>query len=180
MKFLNTPIEGLMIVEPDVFADSRGLFFESFSEREFVKNNITLPFVQDNQSHSSRDVLRGLHFQRPPFEQGKLVRVVSGAVWDVAVDLRPGSPTFGSYFADELSAKNRRMLWIPPGFAHGFLTLEEDTVFIYKCTGYYHKESEAGVRYDDPTLRIPWNVSNPLVSDKDKALPYLSEIKFRD
>jgi len=178
MKFFKTPIEGLLTVEPDVFSDSRGSFFESFTAREFAKHAVDLPFVQDNQSHSSKNVLRGLHFQRPPYEQGKLVRVVKGAVWDVAVDIRPGSDTFGTYFADELSAANRRMLWIPPGFAHGFLTLEDDTVFIYKCTGYYNKESESGIRYDDPALRIPWNVDNPLVSDKDGRLPYLHEIKF--
>ena len=178
MKFLKTPIEGLLCVEPAVFSDSRGLFFESFSAREFEKHAPGFTFVQDNQSHSSKNVLRGLHFQRPPYEQGKLVRVVKGAVWDVAVDVRPGSETFGKYFAEELSESNRLMFWIPPGFAHGFLTLADDTVFVYKCTGYYHKESESGIRFDDPTLNIPWNASDPLVSDKDKQLPYLREIKF--
>jgi len=178
MKFVKTPIEGLLSIEPAVFSDSRGSFFESFSAREFVQHAADFTFVQDNQSHSSKNVLRGLHFQRPPYEQGKLVRVVKGAVWDVAVDIRPGSETFGKFFAEELSETNRRMFWIPPGFAHGFLTLADDTIFIYKCTGYYNKESESGIRFDDPALRIPWNVSDPLVSDKDKQLPYLHEIKF--
>ena len=180
MKFFKTPIEGLLVMEPDVFPDSRGLFFESYSEKDLAKNDVALKFVQDNQSHSSKHVLRGLHYQKKPFEQGKLVRVVKGSVWDVAVDIRPGSPTFGKYYADVLSAENHRMLWIPPGFAHGFLALEEDTIFLYKCTGYYNRDAESGIRYDDPSLAIPWNVTDPVVSEKDMALPLFDKINFSD
>ena len=178
MKFIKTSIEGLIILEPEVYTDRRGLFFESFSEKKFIENEIPFHFVQDNQSNSSNNVLRGLHYQKAPFEQGKLVRVVKGAVLDVAVDIRTDSPTFGKHFVDELSEKNCRMLWIPPGFAHGFLALEDDTVFLYKCTAYYNKEAEAGIRYDDPTLNIQWNISDPVVSEKDQALPFFTEIKF--
>jgi dTDP-4-dehydrorhamnose 3,5-epimerase len=178
MKFFETPIQGLALIEPAVFADDRGHFFESFSEKELRRLGLTLPFVQDNQSVSSKDVLRGLHFQKPPFEQGKLVRVARGSVIDVAVDIRAGSTTYGQHYSVLLSGKNNKMFWIPPGFAHGFLSLEDDTIFLYKCTNYYNKESEGGIRYDDPAIQIAWNVENPIVSGKDLALPSLNEIKF--
>jgi dTDP-4-dehydrorhamnose 3,5-epimerase len=180
MKFSPTSIDGVLLIEPDLYRDDRGLFFESFSERECRDNGIALPFVQDNESHSARGVIRGLHFQRAPWEQGKLVRVVKGAVWDVAVDIRPGSPTFGKYVAEELSAANRRMLWIPPGFAHGFLSLQDDTVFLYKCTAYYHRDAESGIRFDDPTLAIPWKTEAPVVSGKDRVLPLFTELPLGD
>ena len=180
MKFRKTSIDGVLLIEPDLYRDDRGLFFESFSERECRDHGIAMPFVQDNESRSARHVIRGLHFQRQPHEQGKLVRVVKGAVWDVAVDIRPGSPTYGKYVAEELSAEKRRMLWIPPGFAHGFLALEDDTVFLYKCTAYYHRDAESGIRYNDPALAIPWNVDAPVVSDKDMVLPLFTELHLGD
>ena len=178
MKFLTTFIEGLIIIEPDVYGDSRGSFFESWTRKEFESHGIPADFVQDNQSYSSKNVLRGLHYQLPPFAQGKLVRVVRGSVLDVAVDIRNESPTCGQHFLLELSEKNNKMLWIPEGFAHGFLTLENDTVFLYKCTAYYDRKSETGIRYDDPSLNILWNIANPVLSEKDMALPFFKEQNF--
>ena len=176
MNFVATPLEGLMVIEPKVFRDHRGYFFESYNRTEFVKNGIPADFVQDNQSFSNKGVLRGLHFQIPPFAQGKLVRVVKGAVLDVCVDIRKSSSTFGKYFSVELSDNNRKMLWIPAGFAHGFLTLEDDTLFLYKCTNVYDKNSEQGIRYNDPELNIQWNEKNPVLSEKDLELPLLKEL----
>lgn len=170
MNFKSTPLEGLIIVEPKVFHDDRGFFFESYNKDEFEKNGIHVDFLQDNQSLSNKGVLRGLHFQHAPFEQGKLVRVSQGAVLDVTVDIRKNSKTLGTCFAIELNAVEHRMLWIPAGFAHGFVTLEDQTVFLYKCTNLYHKASEGGIRYDDPDLAIPWNEKKPIVSDKDLQL----------
>jgi dTDP-4-dehydrorhamnose 3,5-epimerase len=168
------PFEGVFVLDPHVFADDRGYFFESYSAADLAAHGLTETFVQDNHSKSSKGVVRGLHFQRPPHAQGKLVRVVKGRVWDVAVDLRPGSATRGKWFGLELSEANRTMLYLPPGFAHGFLTLEDDTEFLYKCTAGYHKASEGGYRYDDPTFAIAWpTVDAPLVvSDKDRVLPF--------
>jgi len=180
MKFSQTSIDGVLLIEPDLYRDDRGLFFESFSERECRAHGIGTPFVQDNESHSTGHVIRGLHFQRKPYEQGKLVRVVRGAVWDVAVDIRPGSPTFGKFVAEELSSENRRMLWIPPGFAHGFQSLQDDTVFLYKCTAYYHRAAESGIRFDDPSLAIPWRTDRPVVSEKDRMLPLFTELHLGD
>jgi len=162
-------IKGLLVIKPDVFEDPRGYFFESYNEEKFRQFGIDVRFLQDNESKSGKDVLRGLHFQVPPYAQGKLVRVIKGAVLDVAVDLRRFSSTYGQWAAIELSEKNKWMYWIPPGFAHGFLTLEENTVFFYKCTEVYHKESECGIFWNDPDLNINWGIDHPLVSEKDKV-----------
>ena len=163
-------LKGLFEVRPRVFGDARGYFFESYSRRDFQVEGLDQTFVQDNQSYSRKGILRGLHFQKT-HPQGKLVRVVSGEVYDVAVDLRSGSPTFGRYCGLILSAKEQNQFYIPPGFAHGFLVLSDDSVFAYKCTDYYHPEDEGGIRWDDPTLDIDWPVRDVLVSDKDAALP---------
>ena len=162
-------ISGLLVIKPDVFEDARGYFFETYNEERFWQHGIELKFMQDNESKSGKNVLRGLHFQVPPYQQGKLVRVIKGAVLDVAVDLRKSSPTFGEWASIELSENNKWMYWIPPGFAHGFLTLEDDTIFFYKCTQVYHKESERGIFWNDPDLNIKWGIENPLISDKDKV-----------
>ena len=167
MEKIKTPVEGLLVIRPKIFGDDRGHFFESWSKESFTKNGMDLDFVQDNQSLSSKGVLRGLHFQNPPFAQGKLVRVIKGIVLDVAVDIRKDSPTYGQHFSIKLSEKNKTIFWIPPGFAHGFVTLEDDTIFIYKCTGVYNKESEGALLWSDKDLNIDWGVENPLVSDKD-------------
>src|SRR5690606_21973580 len=162
MKLTQTAIPDVVLIEPAVFADERGWFMESFNEARFhaelQKLGLPLPrpFVQDNHSCSKKGVLRGLHYQLPPHAQGKLVRVVQGAAFDVAVDIRKGSPTFGQWVGAELSAANRRMMWIPEGFAHGFVALEDDTHFLYKTTDYYAKDSEAAIRWDDPALAITW------------------------
>ncbi len=165
METIKTPIEGLLVIKPDIFEDDRGYFFESWSKKAF--QDIPLEFVQDNQSLSRKGALRGLHFQNPPFEQGKLVRVIKGAVIDVAVDIRKNSITYGQYFAIKLSEENKKIFWIPPGFAHGFISLEDDTIFAYKCTQIYNKESEGSLLWDDSDLNIDWGFLNPLVSEKD-------------
>jgi len=167
MKLLKTKIEELCLIQPDVFPDERGYFYESYQKDKFLKLGIDANFVQDNESMSGKGVLRGLHFQSPPFAQGKLVRVVSGAVMDVAVDLRLHSETYGKWESVKLSAENKLMLWIPEGFAHGFITLEDNTIFQYKCTNYYNRESERGIIWNDPNLSIDWGTDNPLVSEKD-------------
>jgi dTDP-4-dehydrorhamnose 3,5-epimerase len=169
MNFVETEIEGLFVIEPKVFNDERGYFFESFNNEVFIKNGINEIFVQDNESLSDKDVLRGLHFQRPPFSQAKLIRVVQGSVLDVAVDLRKESKTYGKHFSIELSAKNKKMFYIPTGFAHGFLTLENNTIFSYKCTNIYNKESEGSLLWNDKDLGIDWDVENPILSEKDKS-----------
>lgn len=166
-------MEGPMIIEPRIFHDPRGYFFESYNADTFAAAGITANFVQDNQSLSQKGAVRGLHFQAPPFEQGKLVRVVQGAVVDVVVDIRKGSKTYGESYAIELSAANQLMFWIPPGFAHGFETLEDNTIFLYKCTNMYHKASEGGLLWNDPALKIQWRTQEPIVSDKDQILPKL-------
>lgn len=176
MKLLDTPIQDVKIIIPDVFHDSRGSFFESYSQRHFETLGLKEIFIQDNQSESSRNVLRGLHFQNAPFEQGKLVRVVNGAVLDVVVDIRRNSPTFGKNFTYELSNENKHMLWIPPGMAHGFVTLSDNTIFVYKCTAFYNKASESGIRWNDPDLNINWGIKDPLVSEKDSVLPFWKDI----
>jgi len=178
--FMKAPIEGLVIIEPRAFPDERGYFMESYKQSDFEKAGILGPFVQDNHSRSRRGVLRGLHFQRPPYAQGKLVRVSRGRAWDVAVDLRGGSPTFGKYFALELSEFNRLMFWIPAGFAHGFLALEDDTELQYKCTAEYNAASDGGLRWNDPDIAIAWpDIGIPyLVSAKDAALPTLREVRL--
>jgi dTDP-4-dehydrorhamnose 3,5-epimerase len=168
MEILKQEIEGLLILEPRVFTDDRGSFCETFSERLFNEAvGHEVKFVQDNQSVSKKHVLRGLHFQHPPHAQGKLVRVARGAVLDVAVDLRKNSPTYGQHQIVELSAANQRQFWIPPGFAHGFLALEDDTMFVYKCTDYYSPECEGTIKWNDADLAIDWKVESPNVSEKD-------------
>lgn len=177
MKFHSTPLAGLVVIEPAVYTDPRGYFFESYNLDEFRKHQIDVDFVQDNQSNSKKGVIRGIHFQRDPHAQGKLVRVITGSVYDVAVDLRPGSPTFGRYIGLELSASNLKMLWIPAGFGHGFSVLEDNTTFLYKVTAGYNRESEGGIRYDDTELNINWQVSDALVSEKDRILPTFQEFR---
>lgn len=177
MEFEKTTIEDLLIIKPRVFSDERGYFYESYNKAVFKKNGLDLNFIQDNQSLSQKGVLRGLHFQTPPFEQGKLVRVIQGSVLDVAVDIRTNSPTYGKYESVILSAENKTQFWIPPGFAHGFLTLEDDTIFCYKCTGPYSKESEGAILWNDPQLNIEWSMDTPLVSAKDKAAELFEHFK---
>jgi dTDP-4-dehydrorhamnose 3,5-epimerase len=167
MNLKRTQIEGLYLVEPLVFKDDRGYFFESFQKERFRALGIDTDFVQDNESMSGKGVLRGLHFQKPPFAQGKLVRVVRGSVLDVAVDLRKKSKTYGKWESSTLSADNKLMMLVPEGFAHGFLVLEDDTIFQYKCSNYYNKESECGIIWNDPDLNIEWGIENPVVSEKD-------------
>lgn len=178
MEKIPTDIPDVFLIRPDVFEDNRGYFFESFSKTKFSSLGIDYEFVQDNQSLSEKNVLRGLHFQKAPHEQGKLVRVIKGAVLDVAVDIRKNSPYFGKYISCILSEKNKLMLWVPPGFAHGFLTLEDNTIFFYKCTKQYNKESEKIIRYNDPDININWNIESPIISDRDKNAPFLKELNF--
>ena len=168
MEVRNTEIEGLLIIKPKVHHDERGYFFESWNKQLFKSYGIDVDFHQDNQSSSSIGVVRGLHFQNPPNTQGKLVRVISGSVLDVAVDLRKNSPTYGMHKSIILSEKNKIMFWIPPGFAHGFSTLENNTIFSYKCSGVYDKKSEGSLLWNDPDLNIDWKIENPIVSEKDK------------
>ena len=180
MKLINTDIEGVYIIEPRLFKDERGYFFEAFSERAFAElTGIETRFVQDNESRSARGVVRGLHFQLPPHAQSKLVRVVRGTILDVAVDIRRGSPTFGRHVAVELSEHNHRQLFIPRGFAHGFSVLEGDAIVEYKCDNYYAPESEGAIRWDDPTLAIDWQLADneAIVSAKDIANPMFEECK---
>lgn len=171
MEIIKTSIEGLLIIKPDVFRDERGYFFESYNKERFAKEGLTMDFVQDNESKSAKGVLRGLHFQKPPYTQGKLVRVVKGSVMDVAVDLRKDSPTYGKWESVILSEDNKLQFWIPEGFAHGFVTLEDETVFNYKCTNIYNKESEGSLLWNDPDINIDWNIENPILSEKDKISP---------
>ena len=178
MDVVRTDIEGLVIIQPRLFEDQRGYFFESFSEREFAHKVAPVSFVQDNESKSSYGVLRGLHFQKPPYEQAKLVRVVKGRVLDVAVDLRKGSPTYGRYEAVELSEDNHHQLFIPRGFAHGFCVLSDEAVFQYKCDNYYAPQSEGAVRWDDPDLDIDWKIplEDVILSDKDRNHPCFKDL----
>jgi dTDP-4-dehydrorhamnose 3,5-epimerase len=167
MKIEETFIEGLKVITPQVFYDKRGYFFESYNEKTFKENGLDMVFVQDNESKSDKDVLRGLHFQKPPFCQGKLIRVIKGSVMDVVVDLRKASKTYGQHYKLILTEENKLMFYIPEGFAHGFLTLEDNTIFSYKCTNFYNKASEGGIMWNDKTLKINWNIINPIISDKD-------------
>ncbi|MEO7982892.1 MAG: dTDP-4-dehydrorhamnose 3,5-epimerase [Bacteroidota bacterium] len=177
MPFEKTGIPGLLVFEPNVFEDSRGHFFESYNEKTFREEGIDIHWVQDNQSSSAYGVIRGLHYQLPPFAQSKLIRVLKGKILDVAVDIRKGSPTFGQVFAKKLSAKNRKQLFIPAGFAHGFSVLSEKAEVLYKCDSFYNKETEAGIIYNDAELNIDWLVPAEIaiVSGKDKALPSLAQ-----
>lgn len=168
MEVIETGISGLLLLKPRIFEDPRGYFYESYNRRNFEAAGIKADFVQDNQSLSQKDVLRGLHFQNPPHDQGKLVRVIQGSVLDVAVDIRRDSPTYGKHYSIELSAANKLMLWVPSGFAHGFVTIEDNTIFFYKCTNFYNKESEVSIAWDDKDLGIDWNCDSPILSDKDR------------
>ena len=181
MEVKKTAIEGVFVIEPTVFGDERGYFFESFNEREFFeKTGIDVKFVQDNESKSRYGVLRGLHFQKAPYEQAKLVRVVKGRVLDVAVDIRKGSPTFGRYTAVELTGDNHRQCFIPRGFAHGFCVLSEEAVFQYKCDEYYHPEAEDAIAWDDADIAIEWPipVDDIILSEKDKHHQRLRDSKI--
>lgn len=174
-QFQRLEIEDVILIEPKVFNDERGYFLESYKKSDFNTNGISDPFIQDNISHSSRNVIRGLHYQIPPFVQGKLVRALEGEILDVAVDIRKQSATYGKWIAQELSGKNRQMLYIPPGFAHGFCVLSETATVMYKCTTEYNPECDRGIRWDDPEIGIGWPVEDPVLSEKDLALPRLSE-----
>jgi dTDP-4-dehydrorhamnose 3,5-epimerase len=177
MPFTPTNIPGLLIFEPPVFSDSRGYFLESYNAKVFEEAGIITPFVQDNQSKSVKGVLRGLHYQLSPMAQAKLVRVVAGEVLDVAVDIRQGSPTYLKHFSLVLSAENKKQLYIPRGFAHGFVVLSDSAEFVYKCDNFYSKEHDAGIRFDDPTLGIDWHfdMAKVIVSEKDQNLPLIGQ-----
>lgn len=179
MPFQKTPLSGLLIFEPSVFEDSRGYFFESFSQRAFENEGVFATFVQDNQSFSKRGVIRGLHYQLNPHAQAKLIRAVQGTIRDVAVDVRQGSPTFGQSFSIDLSAENKKQLFVPAGFAHGFCVLSETATVMYKCDAFWNKEAEGGIRFDDPELNIDWGLPhNELVLiPKDLELPTLAHCK---
>lgn len=176
MEVRELALKGIIELRPRVFVDERGYFFESYNEKAFTDNGIDLQFVQDNQSFSVAGVVRGLHLQAPPFAQGKLVRVISGRILDVVVDIRSDSPTYGQSLAIELNASEHKMLYIPPGFAHGFSVLE-DAIFSYKCTNLYHKGAEMGIHPLDPDLGISWGTSSPVVSAKDLELPAFQNFK---
>lgn len=169
MNVAKTKLEGLYLIEPKVFEDARGYFLESYNEQTFKKNGIDVNFVQDNQSLSCKGTLRGLHFQKPPYAQAKLVRAITGSILDVVVDIRKNSNTYGEYFSIVLSGENKRMLYIPEGFAHGFLALEDNTLIQYKCSNFYNKETEGGLIWNDPDININWGIGyEPIISDKDK------------
>lgn len=180
MAFHTCDIQGLVIVEPTVFEDNRGHFFESYNEARFKEAGITAAFIQDNQSRSSYGVIRGLHYQQRPHAQAKLVRVLDGIILDVAVDIRKASPTYGQHFAIELSSENKAQLFIPEGFAHGFSVLSETAVVLYKCNAFYAKSSEGGILFNDPQLSIDWKVEKNkiLISDKDLDLPHFANAVF--
>ena len=177
MPFTPTPIPGLIVFEPKVFEDSRGYFFESFNLKTFRAEGIDVNFMQDNQSSSNYGVIRGLHYQLEPHAQVKLIRVLAGRILDIAVDIRKGSPTFGKSFSAELSAENKKQLFIPAGFAHGFSVLSEQAEVLYKCDSFYNKESEAGILYNDPSLDIDWKIpaGKEIISEKDKGLSLFAE-----
>lgn len=177
MQVIKKSLEGLLEIIPTVYKDERGYFFETYNKQAFEAQGLPTHFVQDNQSFSKKGVVRGLHFQREPHAQGKLVRVVMGRVLDFAVDIRPNSPTFGQYEVVELDANRGNLFYLPEGFAHGFVALE-DSVFIYKCTNLYNKAAEGGIIWNDPTLNIDWQVTNPIVSSKDLDLPQFDQISF--
>lgn len=177
MKVTKTFIDGLLIIELEVFGDDRGYFFETYRETEYKGIGLKEKFVQDNISKSIKNTIRGLHYQVGDKAQGKLCQVICGKVLDVAVDIRFSSPTFGKFFAIELSGDDKKQLWIPPGFAHGFSVLSDDVIFLYKCTNYYSKKDERAIRFDDPLLNIDWKVDNPIVSGKDLEAKFFKEIE---
>ena len=175
MRVLKTELEGVLVIEPDFFQDPRGFFFESYNKQKYEEAGLKFDFVQDNISKSSKGVVRGLHYQTGEYAQGKLCQVLTGSVLDVAVDIRFGSPTFGKHFSVELTGENHKQIWIPPGFAHGFSVLSDDTIFSYKCTAFYSRDDERAIFYNDYDLDIEWKVEKPIVSDKD-----LKAKKFKD
>jgi dTDP-4-dehydrorhamnose 3,5-epimerase len=175
MQVTHCDIPGLLIFEPQVFNDERGSFLETYSREKFAALGFQEDFVQDNESVSRKGVIRALHFQNPPFAQGKLVRVIKGSVWDVAVDIRKGSPWYGRWVKVLLSAGNHRMFWLPPGFAHGFVALEDETVFSYKCTQPYSRDHEHSIRWNDPDIGIDWETDEPLVSERDRNAPWFKD-----
>ncbi|MCK5134813.1 MAG: dTDP-4-dehydrorhamnose 3,5-epimerase [Bacteroidales bacterium] len=178
MQIKETDIEGLFVLEPQVFRDPRGYFLESYHKSRLEKHDVFYEFIQDNQSQSSYGVIRGLHFQKEPHAQTKLIRVIEGTVFDVAVDIRPGSPTYGHWFGLEISAENHLQLLVPKGFAHGFSVLSQHATVFYKCDAYYHPDSESGIHYNDPDLQIDWKIDlkSTIVSEKDRQLPHLKHI----
>ena len=176
MKFEELELKDLILISPNVFGDERGFFMETYNKNTFMSSGLNMEFVQDNHSKSSAGVLRGLHFQQHPYAQGKLVRATKGSIWDIVVDIRKDSPTYKRVAKVLLDDKDKRMLYVPVGFAHGFVSIEDCEVQ-YKCTNLYHKGSEGGIRWDDPKLNIDWGIENPLVSTKDQELPYLDEIE---
>jgi len=176
MNVIETKIPGVFVMEPQVFGDHRGWFMESWSQKKMADHGFDVGFVQDNQSYTAKKgTLRGIHFQQYPMAQSKLVRVVRGAVMDVAVDLRKDSPTYKQWVAVELSAENRKQLFIPQGFGHAFLTLTDDVEFVYKCDNLYSKEHDRNIRFDDPEINVEWGIEDPILSDKDAAAPYLKD-----
>ena len=175
MKVVATPLAGVFLIEPAVHTDPRGFFMETWHRKRFAEAGLDSEFVQDNHSRSTRGALRGLHFQQP-HAQVKLVRVVQGEVFDACVDVRRGSPTFGQAYWTTLSAENRRQMWIPAGFAHGFVTTSETAEFVYKCSDFYSQKDERGVRWNDPALAIPWPIADPIVTNKDATLPLLRDL----
>ncbi len=177
MNIIQTAIAGVLIIEPKVFGDTRGFFLESFHATRYAEAGIQGPFVQDNHSRSSKGVLRGLHFQKQ-YPQGKLVHVTSGEVFDVAVDIRQGSPTYGKWVGVNLTADNHKQFYLPPGCAHGFCVLSDHADFQYKCTDYYHPEDEGSIRWDDPDIGIQWPITEPKLSAKDADAPLLKELKY--
>lgn len=176
MKLIKTHIEGLVLIKPDILSDERGYFYESYQKEKFSDFGINVDFIQDNESMSSKNVLRGLHFQKDPFAQGKLVRVVCGAVLDIVVDIRKDSPTYGNWYRVELNSENKLIFWVPPGFAHGFLSLKDNTIFQYKCTNIYNRESEGSIIWNDPDLNIDWGIKDPIVSEKDMKSGFFKDI----
>lgn len=177
MKIEKTFIDGLLVITPDVFKDSRGFFYESFNNLKYKDIGLNLDFVQDNISKSSKNTIRGLHYQIGEYAQGKLCSVIQGKVLDIAVDIRFGSDTFGKYFKIELDENDKKQIWVPPGFAHGFAVLEDETIFTYKCTANYNKESERTIIYNDPDLNIDWQIKQPIISEKDKLGKHLKDIE---
>jgi len=179
MNIIKTHIQDLIIIEPRIFGDTRGYFFESFSQKDFEEKVFNTTFVQDNESQSVYGVLRGLHFQKPPYAQAKLVRVVKGKVLDVAVDLRVGSPTYGQYASVELSEENKRQFFVPRGFAHGFVVLSDEAIFQYKCDNYYAPQAEGSLLWNDPDLKIDWKIEadKVILSEKDKISPLLKDLE---
>ena len=172
---INSNIVGIRVFIPNIYKDERGYFFESYNQETFKKAGLNMTFAQDNQSGSIKDVIRGLHFQFPPYEQGKLVRAIRGSVLDVVVDLRKNQPTFGKHFKIILNDQDRQMLFIPPGFAHGFRTLEDNTVFFYKCTKVFNPQSERTIRWNDSDLAIDWGITDPILSEKDLNAPFFKD-----